>query len=461
MSAFRLSSRFIRGQWDGLAIAAFVLLVVSILFGGASRLHELRLALVELAALPLLVLGIQRLVQSGAWREHRFAIGIAAGLVAIPAVQLIPLPPAIWTGLPGRSELTLALELAEVQPGWLPLSLTPELTWRSILALVPPLAMFLALLVPTEGLPGRLVRLYAIAAAISIFLGGAQLISGGERLYPWATTDAGSVNGFFANRNHLATLVLATLPFAAVVGASSLRRRNPDSSSIWFAAFFVALAVVGLAAIRSRFGVILVFPVMIASFVAVWIAAGRGRPNPALLSMLGAAGVALTAVAIFALPPLLARFDPGYEAGGRFDRWPTVLEAADTYLPLGSGIGSFDVVYRSVEPLTELDATFFNQAHNDYVESWLETGWLGAGLLIAFLIWYGRRLWTVWRAAPSRVTDLQRAASIAIAVVLVHSGADYPLRTTAIAVLFALCCALLDSGASGRATEVGRTRGEG
>jgi hypothetical protein len=46
----------------------------------------------------------------------------------------------------------------------------------------------------------------------------------------------------------------------------------------------------------------------------------------------------------------------------RFERWPRIAEAAQTYLPLGSGIGSFDAVYRSVEPLEELDSTFFNQA---------------------------------------------------------------------------------------------------
>jgi hypothetical protein len=49
----RGQSRFGNSQWDAVAIAAVVLLAFAIVFGGASRLHELRLALVELAALPL------------------------------------------------------------------------------------------------------------------------------------------------------------------------------------------------------------------------------------------------------------------------------------------------------------------------------------------------------------------------------------------------------------------------
>ena len=437
----RLNNAF-QGQWDVAAIAATVLLVLSILFGGASRDHALRLALVELASLPLLVLGATRLAQTGAWRQHRFALALAAILAAIPLAQIIPLPPSIWTRLPGRDQMVLALDLVGQSPGWTPLSLAPELTWTSALALLPPLAMFLGALSASEGVRGRLIRLCILAAVISVSLGAVQLVSGSDRFYPWATTDAGSVNGFFANRNHLASFLLVTLPFAVVLGAGSLRRRNPAPLSLWLAALFVALVVVGLAAIRSRAGIILLVPSLTISFLAVWIASGRGRPSRALLIMFGATGAALTAVVALALPALLARF--GENADGRIDRWPTVATAAETYLPFGSGIGSFDVVYRSVEPLAELDSTFFNQAHNEYLETWLEAGWFGVGLIVAFCVWYARRTWNAWKAPPSRNSDLGRAASIGVGVLLLHSIADYPLRTATLAVLLALCCALLE-----------------
>jgi O-antigen ligase len=207
---------------------------------------------------------------------------------------------------------------------------------------------------------------------------------------------------------------------------------------------FAGLVVVALAAIRSRTGIALFAPVILASLLAAWIAAGRGRPGPGLLVFMGTVGAALTAVAIFALPPILERFGSQDATEARFERWPLIAEAAQTYLPLGSGTGSFDAVYRSVEPLAELDDTFFNQAHNDYLETWLETGWLGIGLLLAFLVWYFRRSLSAWRAPPSREGDLQRAASIGVGVLLLHSVADYPLRTVTLAVMFALCCGLLE-----------------
>lgn len=432
-----------KGQWDSVAIAAVILLALSFALGGASQNHALRLALVELASLPLLVLASGRLLQTGAWREHRFALGLSAAVVAIPLIQLMPLPPAVWTSLPGRDQMVLALELAGLEPGWAPLSVTPDRTWGSALALAPPAAFFLAMLSLTHIQRERMVRICIAAAIAGILLGAAQLASGGDNLYLWDVA-AGQVRGFFANRNHLASSLLVALPFAIVFGAATLRRRNRRTSALWFGALFAGLVVVALAAIRSRAGITLFAPVMAVSLLAAWIAAGRGRPGPGLLVMVGAVGTALTAVAVLALPPILARFDTQNQLEGRSDRWPLVAEAAQTYLPIGSGIGSFDAVYRSVEPLEELDSTFFNQAHNDYLETWLEAGWLGGGVILAFLIWYARRCWTAWKAPPSREGDLQRAASIGIGVLLLHSVGDYPLRTTTLAVVFALCCGLLE-----------------
>lgn len=444
----RGSVKFRLGQQDIVALAALVLLAFSIVFGGASRQHELRLALVELAALPLLVLGLLALLKRDDLSAHKLGLGLAAAVAALPLLQLIPLPPAVWTGLPGRDQLVLALEVTGIPQGWLPLTLTPDKTWRSFLALLPPLAMFVGLLTLRADSRLRLVHFLLGATVFSILLGSAQLASGSDRLYPWLTTDAGSVTGFFANRNHLATLVLIGIPFATVLGAASLRRGG-SRLPLWLSILYIALAAVALGVIRSRAGVVLFAPVLGASLLAAWVAAGRGRPRPLLLGLVGGAAIAVAAVGAFAAAPLLARFDPSGAPEGRFENWPIVAEAAESHLPLGSGLGSFDAVYRSVEPLERLDPTFFNQAHNDYLETWLEAGWLGAALIIAFLVWFARRSWTAWRAGVSTQRDLQRAATIAIGAVLLHSAADYPLRTAALATVFALCCGLLELAVRG------------
>ncbi|WP_417231455.1 O-antigen ligase family protein [Brevundimonas sp.] len=448
-----------KGQWDALAIAVVVVLVFSFAFGGASRVHALRLALVELAALPLLAIAGIHLQKWGSWREHKLILGLLAGLVAVPLIQLIPLPPAVWTVLPGRQQLTLALSLAGMEPGWTSLSVTPDRTWQHFLALIPPVAMFLAALMATYELTCRLIYVAIGATVVSILIGVLQ-ISGSGVFYLWPDAYGGGVEGLFANRNHHATLLLAILPFAAAFAGASLRRRASGSqTTLWLWALFIGLVVVAIGVIRSRAGVILIGPSLALSLLAAWIASGRRRPGPAFFGMAAVVGLAIAAVGLFALAPILDRFDPNSPAEGRFENWPVVAEAAQTYLPVGSGLGSFDAVYRSVEPLERLDPTYFNQAHNDYLETWLETGWMGMALVLVFLAWWGRRSWACWRAPPSRESDLQRAASIAILMVLLHSVVDYPLRTETIAVLFALFAAILEgAGAPGESRIRQRTR---
>ena len=439
------------------AIAAGFLLFVAFLLGGASREHELRVALVELAALPLLLVATTILIRR---REpSRLAIACVGAIVAIPILQLIPLPPAVWSSLPGREQSVLALEVVGEPLGWMPLTLTPDRTWRSLLALIPPIAMFLGVLVVTGQNHLRLFHgLMAITAA-AIIVGVVQLASGGNQFYPWRTTDWPSVVGLFANRNHLATLCLISIPVTFAIGSRQLRRAPfALPREFWLSAVLLALIVVALGAIRSRTGVILVGPALAASAVSGWIATGRGWPKPVFLGILASATAALTIVAAFALGPILARFDTAGMREGRFENWPLIMDASANYLPVGSGIGSFDPVFRSVEPLENLLPTFFNQAHNEYLEVWLETGWLGIGALALFAVWFGQRSWAAWRAQPNTERDLQRASSIAIVLVLFHSVVDYPLRTLTLSVVFALCCATLEMAGRRSPSARGRRR---
>ena len=423
---------------------ALSLLLFSLLLGGASRNHEIRLATLQILSLPLLGYAIFRALRDKAIYRHPLVLAAAGTLALIPALQIVPLPPYVWGALPGREELTVALSIAEIPPSWSTISLTPDRTWSSFLSLMPPFGMLLAVLTCPARLHARLVIVFLACVVSSVLLGSAQIASGGDRLYLWATTDAGNFSGFFANRNHLATYCLMALPFMAVFGARSFGRMGGSKASTWIATLALALVAVAIVAIRSRAGIILIVPVALLSLIAAWLAAGRGIPSTPFLASAFALLAGGIGALLLGLQPILARFDPANPREGRFENWPFVLDAANTYLPLGSGIGSFDSVFRSVEPLDRLDSTFFNQAHNDYLESWLETGWLGVAALTLFLVWYGRRTWSAWRSEPAQGRDIQRASSIAVAVVLAHSAVDYPLRTVAVAVAFALCVGILE-----------------
>ncbi|MFW2342873.1 O-antigen ligase family protein [Brevundimonas sp.] len=454
-----MSGSFLKrtSQWNALAIAVGVLLAFSLFLGGASREHMVPLAAIELAALPVLGLGLYRLVATGAWRDHRFLLSLAGLAALLPLIQLIPLPFSLWASLPGRESAVTALELAGITPGWLPMSLTPDRTWQAFLAILPPVALLVAALNLERRVLARLIWALLAFVIVAILLGALQITINSRAVYPWETTNFGSLVGFFANRNHMATLCLVAIPFAAALAGRGLNSRDRSANlRLWAGGLVIGLIIVALGAIQSRFGVLAAIPALAGGVMIGWISSGRSRPGPTILLLFLGGAVGLAAVGLFALDPILDRFDRESQLEGRYDGWLIVARAAQDFLPFGSGMGSFDPVYRSYEPVETLRASYFNQAHNDYLEIWLEAGWPGIAVVIATFIWWGRRSWSAWRAGSHPDRDLQRAASVALLLIAAHSAGDYPLRTETIAVVFALCCAIL----AGAAQELrpGRTR---
>ena len=439
---------------------ALALVMVSVIFGGASRENALRVLLVELVSLPVLFLSLRAVLDGARWREIAGPLGLIAAILAIPLLQLIPLPPGVWQALPGREAMTAGLAAAGLTPGWLPFSMSPEDTHASALALTAPIAMFLVVQTLDPDESRSAMGVYLILAVLGLGLGAVQLSSGQAFLgYLYRTTNHGSLVGFFANRNHEASYLLAMLPFSAVFIA---RRDRGGRAELFGTAgwFMIVLVIAALGAVHSRAGLLLAAPALVGCVAVAWRAgAGRRRTRTLLiLSGMIAAGVAV--VLALALAPNLSRFseDPGQET--RLRSWPHVEQAATEHLPFGAGIGAFDRVYRAAEPVELITPTYLNHAHNDYLELWLEAGWAGAAVLVAVLGWLAWMSAKAWRRPPGGGADLQRAASIAVGLVVLHSFVDYPLRTLSMAVLFAFCCSVLcwPSPATGHAPSRPRPR---
>jgi O-antigen ligase len=111
---------------------------------------------------------------------------------------------------------------------------------------------------------------------------------------------------------------------------------------------------------------------------------------------------------------------------------------------LGWGLGTFPTVYPSHRSFyTNL---FVNEAHNDYAQLLVETGLLGFGLMLWFVISlyrYGlptsRRWQSEWNAA------LAFAALLGCTGILFHSFVDFNLQIPANAALFYVLCGLASS----------------
>lgn len=421
------------------------LFVAVALTAGGGTASAASAGIVRLAAIPVLAVALWR---AGTWPPVRFWLWptlLLAACVVLVAVQLIPLPPEIWRKLPGRQILADGYAAAGLAPPMLPISMTPQATFSALLGLLPPAAAFLAVLGLDAEARRRLALLVVLLALVSIGLGMLQ-IAGGERseLRFYAFTNLDSAVGFFANRNHQASFLVAAIPLVAAISASLSRRAANGGFLSILAVSAVVVLIIGVATTRSRAGVALLIPAFLAA-LAVTMRSRRERDGLAGLWPALALGAAIVVggglMAVFSYTPLAKRFASVEETRPRI--FQAVTQAGLEYAPFGSGAGSFEPVYRIHESTERLLPVFVNHAHNDYAEIWLETSWLGLALVVAFIAWWAVSLAEIRRDWRSPGRGMQLAGAAIVAIYLFHSFADYPLRTSGALVVFALACGLM------------------
>ena len=142
-------SRFARRHVSAslfLRILTAVALFLAVGLGGGTVQGLPSDAIVQLASLPLLGLALVMLFGQPLPSHARLPLALVAGIAVLPLLQLIPLAPDVWSRLPGRSGVVEGLQRSAIPLTWRPISLDPVATWRSFLTLLPPFAVFLAVL---------------------------------------------------------------------------------------------------------------------------------------------------------------------------------------------------------------------------------------------------------------------------------------------------------------------------
>ena len=445
------------------AILASAYLVLCVLLGGASAAGAAANGFLQLLALVLIVLIAWTRWDAPAPPGTRTLVAIVAAYLVWALAQLVPVPASLWASLPGRAPISGALAAMGAAPGSMPLSLNPQGTVQSLLSLLPPVAAFLLVLrLPSRGRRTVAVTVVGIAL-VSILLGVFQLLAGeGSPLRPYRITNPGAPVGFFANKNHLATLLLCSLPLvAALAGAQVARERDSlrKNSRLVIYGSLALFLTVGLAINESLAGYVLLVPAMFVSAL-IYQRTTTGRISPLALGLLGLLAAGFVAVA-FAGPLSTEQFSSKLtdQPASRRVMTATTVEAAKDFFPVGTGLGSFQQVYRTYEDPATVSRGFANHAHNDHAEIALELGLPGILLVLLFALWWAR--WTVsaWRGDFSGIA-LARAASAILGLVLMHSFVDYPIRTSAVAALFAAACALLLPAPRGQAGAAAREAAE-
>ncbi|HEU4635699.1 MAG TPA: O-antigen ligase family protein [Edaphobacter sp.] len=415
-------------------------LVLCIVLGGSGQAIWGTLIL-QLLALTLIAWAVVNPSNRRDGEDFRQLSLIGIAVMSLIGLQLLPLPPELWTRLPGRDVVAAGYGALGEQLPWLPLSLAPGETLSSALFLLPPIAI----IVTVMRLDARRVSWAsdAIVAAtiLSVILGYLQVSTRSAGWYLYAITNIGSAVGFFANRDHMGTLLVIAIPFIAIFLADGFGRERRQSLAILSAGFSAGLAVLaGIAMNGSLAAVILAFPVIAGSTLLF----GRTSKRIRSIVLIAASCAFIVGLALIADSPVQGKLLGTETASmeGRQEIWATSLQAGAAAFPAGTGFGSFEEVYHLYEDPGDVIAAYVNHAHNDYLELFVEGG-LPALLLIAiFLVWWGARVRDAWREGGGRVA---RAATIASAAILGHSLVDFPLRTSAIAGVFAFCIAILAS----------------
>lgn len=426
-----------------LVIAMFALLWV---MGGASRAETLGQVFVRAGSWLLLVLAIlfgPRPAMAGV----RPVVILLCAAVALPLLQLVPLPPAWWQSLPGRDILNIPGEPVI----WRPWTMAPGATRNALASLIVPAAMLVLLTQASERTRSWLPTILLVMIAAAVLLGLLQF-SGAGFNSPFLNDTPGQVSAIFANRNHLALFVaLGCLiaPVWAFLDQRALKWRGP------MAAALVLLFVLTILATGSRSG-------MFAGALALALALAMiGRslrrrfahlPAWVLPTLIVAAAIVLAGFVWLSF--IAERADSidrllDVETGTDMRRraLPVVISMIQTYMPFGSGMGGFDPVFRIHEPANLLKFTYFNQAHNDFLGVALDGGLPGVLLLAAAILWWLLASIRVVRTAPNTEVMLARLGSAIIFLILVASLTDYPARTPTIMAVVVLAAFWLARGA--------------
>lgn len=418
---------------EALKISVLVFFLLAIAFlGGSSRADAIQIvALRPLSAIFLLAAIV--FIEKENFAMIRGPFWALLALAALMALQLIPLPPSIWQSLPGRGPVAEMGAIVGMEGIWRPLTLVPTRTINALASLIVPAC---ALLLFAAYGQSRMPMLALLACGgLDAVLGLVQVSLGAGYFYDIA--NFGSATGLFANRNHSAVFsAISLLVIARALSSSSLGFNGP----LWRVGLSALFSIVLFAALisGSRAGLATMIIALAGSVYLFWRKWSSNQKKTAKfhhirpiwmgIGVLVLVVATVSAFLFFDRIPGLTRF---IEADAAEDlRWrllPVLGEMLVTYGLVGAGFGSFEEVFHIHATLDLLEPAYVNQAHNDWLQLVIEGGLPMAALVAVSLIWALRSMRS-WALKDHRGSQTAVFWCAILAVIVLASAADYPLR---------------------------------
>lgn len=423
-----------------LALLIFFMVAAS-LSGGSNRGDVITVVVVRLAAVLCLGAAIIYLPRKQI-RDVRTLAFLLGALWIWILIQLIPLPPFIWTALPGRTRLASTADTIGMTQPWMSISIIPTRTLNSLLSLLVPTAV-LALVAwlprSTWIIQSRIILVIGLLSAILALI---QISSSVDAVwYIYNVHQKGGAVGFFANRNHQAVLLATMLPILALQTIWAVRTRSPVlvylSASLAISGFFLVLIFVT----GSRAGLIVSGISMCATLVMIIQVMKKAKISRRLVALSAGFIIIIGAILVgilFSSRSLslarLTKTDIGDEQ--RVLVMEPIARLIRENMPFGTGFGTFDPAFQAIEPYSQLYRTYLNHAHSDPLEFISDGGAPAAIILFLFAFWWTKTTFVLWSSA--KFGNAARAANIVTGLFMIASAVDYPLRTPLAAAIFAL-----------------------
>lgn len=386
----------------------------------------------------------------GTWRNLRVAIVIFVVMLSFAALQSAGLTPsgwheAIWAKASAALDRDLTGSIA-----------ADPLVARDYLFRLMAYGGWLLVATVLQANPQRAKTVVTAVTLFGALYAGYGLIvywSGNHTLL-WFTKWAyqGDLTSTFVNRNSFATyLGLSLMAGLAKLGAEISHVKIYDSrrenvrilieflTERWLVLLALCLIGTALLLTHSRGGF------MAASFGAAALFCGMAAA-PSIrhfdrVGLLLLPALLLLAAAVINGEALAARFIDDSSDG--IERWHVdrlTLDAIDDHKLLGSGLGSFATIFPRYR--TEAVESYYDRAHNDYLQTLLELG-IPAGLMLMAAV-----AWLAWRCARGIRVRRRHAVfpclglSVTVLVAL-HATVDFSLQVPAVTMTWLL---LLGSG---------------
>lgn len=414
-------------------MAVAVLVAFTFFTGGYSQERSSLDVAAQLLALPVMAWALFQWFGVPRPGLGKAALVVAIAIFLVPALQLIPLPDVLWSLPPGRHSLALDLEQAgviELPAAW---TLSPAATELSLWSMLPALAVFVGVLVLPPAMHRSLLWLVLVLVLSSVVLAVVQLgLPRDSFLNPYPMR-APSFNGVFANPNHQATALAVglVLVVALLLERPSWKRARAVQGLLLGTALVLVVAL-PLTGSRGGWLVAMAGVALAGVLMRPWTRSYRPRMWRVLLPVAGLLAVVAAWIALGWM-----RVDIAEER-----RWAAAMATfamGVEHFPLGIGMGGFVGWFEANMPVVLQGDEFFNHAHNEYAQWWLETGLLAPLLLAAVA---AVLLVTLRRLLRQQTDGLPSGPSIGawsgVAVVLIHSVVDYPLRTPSLMTVTAL-----------------------